>query len=346
MNILLTCAGRRNYIVEYFQTELRKIGGKVYAANSSPDSTALIVADKGLLVPSLYAPDYIDTLINICEHYEIEAIIPLFDLELPILANAKSRLSDHGIIAIVSSPGVVDICNDKWHTHQFLNEHGIKTPRTFLDLQTAMIALQDGQMSFPLIVKPRWGMGSIGINEVENLEELTVLFNRTLRFIRKSYLSNESNADISKAVMIQEKLNGQEFGLDVINDLEGHYITTIIKKKIAMRSGETDGAMVVDSPELAVLGERISKHLGHVANLDLDVFLTDQGLFVLEMNPRFGGGYPFSHLAGANLPAAILSWLQGKEADPACFRAEFGVSGYKGILPLRTKENIKDYRDL
>jgi carbamoyl-phosphate synthase large subunit len=59
MNVLLTCAGRRNYIVDYFREALHNIGGKVYAANSTPDSTALIVADKGFIVPSLYDPTYL-----------------------------------------------------------------------------------------------------------------------------------------------------------------------------------------------------------------------------------------------------------------------------------------------
>jgi carbamoyl-phosphate synthase large subunit len=37
---------------------------------------------------------------------------------------------------------------------------------------------------------------------------------------------------------------------------------------------------------------------------------------VLEMNPRFGGGYPFSHVAGANLPAALIAWVSGQPINP------------------------------
>jgi len=86
-------------------------------------------------------------------------------------------------------------------------------------------------------------------------------------------------------------------------------MNTIIKRKIASRGGETDIAITVNSPELSALGERIANNLGHVANLDVDLILSDKGPYVIDMNPRFGGGYPFSHLAGINLPAAIITWL-------------------------------------
>ena len=80
-----------------------------------------------------------------------------------------------------------------------------------------------------------------------------------------------------------------------------------------MRAGETDKAITVESPELIELGMRIGARLKHIGNLDCDVFVSESGIYVLEMNPRFGGGYPFSHFAGADLPSTLLAWLEGKE---------------------------------
>jgi len=110
-----------------------------------------------------------------------------------------------------------------------------------------------------------------------------------------------------------------------------------------MRGGETDSAVTVDEPRLRELGEQIAAGLGHIANLDVDVFLTDNGPHVLEMNPRLGGGYPFSHLAGANLPAAIVAWLRGDRADASCFRIAYNVTGFKGILPVKLERPPEDY---
>jgi len=130
-------------------------------------------------------------------------------------------------------------------------------------------------------------------------------------------------------VMIQEFLRGQEYGLDIVCDLEGQYVTTFVKRKITMRAGETDRAETVDRPDIEAVGECIARQLGHVGNLDCDVFDTPNGLFVLEMNPRFGGGYPFSHIAGANIPAALIAWANHETPSPAWLKVRPGVRSAK-----------------
>ena len=119
--------------------------------------------------------------------------------------------------------------------------------------------------------------------------------------------------------------------MDVINNLEGEYQNTIVKKKYAMRSGETDCAETIDSPELKALGKAISEKLHHVANLDMDVFVDNDKPFILEMNARFGGGYPFSHIAGVNLPLAIVKWLRSEEVDVSLLTERTGILAHKDI---------------
>ena len=162
-------------------------------------------------------------------------------------------------------------------------------------------------------------MGSISILEADNEEELKVLYKKALINIKNTYLKYEAQEDIQKAIIIQEKIVGQEYGLDIINDLNGIYQNTIVKKKIAMRSGETDCAVVVNDEKLQKLGKDISKDMKHIGNMDVDIFLVDDEPYVLEMNARFGGGYPFSHLSGINLPYAIIKWLDGEKVEKKCF---------------------------
>ena len=45
---------------------------------------------------------------------------------------------------------------------------------------------------------------------------------------------------------------------------------------------------------------------------------------VLELNPRFGGGYPFSYEAGVNMPKAIISWLKGENVDVSILTPKYG----------------------
>ena len=82
-----------------------------------------------------------------------------------------------------------------------------------------------------MILKPRWGMGSIGIYKADNNEELEVFYKKLSREIFNTYLKYESSVDIEQSILIQEMIIGQEYGLDIINDLHGNYQNTIVKKE-------------------------------------------------------------------------------------------------------------------
>ncbi len=330
MNILLTSVGRRGYLVAYFKEVLEK-KGKVYVANSSVNSPAFQYADEYVITPLIYDKNYIDFLKKYCLEKNITVIISLFDIDLFVLAKHKQEFEELGIKVIVSDERVIEICNDKWKTFLFLKENNFNVPKTYIDLGEVKKEIEKGNMSFPLMLKPRWGMGSIAIYEAENLEELEIFYKKIEREIQKTYLKFESKQTLGNNVIIQEKLKGQEFGLDVINDLQGNYVTTLVKKKIAMRSGETDCAETIDSKELREYGEKISTTLKHIANLDVDLFLVKDKPYILEMNARFGGGYPFSHLAGANLPKVIIKWLSNEKITEEDLIIKFGVLGQKDI---------------
>lgn len=330
MNILFTSSGRRGYLLKYFRQALDG-KGKIYAANSSPHAPSFIYADESVVTPLIYDENYISFLLDFCKQKQIDLVIPLFDIDLPVLAKNKAVFNNYGIHVLVSDFPIVSLCNDKWETHNWLIDKGFNSGKTYLDLNLVLKHIDSGELFFPLVIKPRWGMGSIGVQVAEDIEELRVLYRKVKKVIVDSYLKYESEVDLDNSIIIQEKLNGQEYGLDVINNLKSEYKATVVKKKLAMRSGETDAAETVDNPELIKLGERISKNLAHIGNLDVDIFLSNEKYFVLEMNARFGGGYPFSHLAGVNLPKAIVDWFTNPENSPEYLSYKPSVRGTKDI---------------
>ena len=331
MNLLITSVGRRTYLVNYFKEALNGMG-LVHVANSTPVSPAFLVADNTVVTPLIYDEAYIPFLLNYCKENEIDAVISLFDIDLPILAKNKDKFEQIGVKVVVSDYSIIDVCNDKWKSYLFFKNNLIPTPKTYFSKEEALKALAVNEISYPIIIKPRWGIGTAQVYEVDDEEELEVLYRKAQKGIMKSYLKYESGTDIEHCILFQEKLKGQEYGLDVINDLQGNYITTIVKEKYAMRSGETDCAIIVNEDALLEIGKILGKSLKHIANLDVDVFLDGNGNpFVLEMNARFGGGYPFSHLAGVNEPRAIISWLRNEVAEEDDLKAKIGVIGQKDI---------------
>lgn len=314
MNILFTCAGRRNYLINYCKQALNG-QGKVLATDMSKLAPAMSDADISLIVPSIYSDNYIPTLLNIVKDYHVNAIISLNDLELPILSSHKREFTDLGAQVIVSDSTVIDICFDKIKTRDFLTSIGLNTPLTFTDYKQALQAIKAGQLAFPLVLKPRWGSASIGIEFPESLEEFELAYKLLMIKLKKTILFEASKNELDAAILIQQKLNGPEYGMDIVNNLNQEYFTTVVRKKLSMRAGETDKATSVIDQNFSDIGEKISTNLKHIGNLDCDVFEQDGELYVLELNPRFGGGYPFSHEAGMNTIQAYLAWLAGEKLE-------------------------------
>lgn len=321
MNILFTCAGRRTYLLKYFKENLSE-GDNVIATDMQLSAPALQAADIKLQVPAVYDPKYVDITLKICEEYKVDALISLNDLELPILSENKARFEKLGVKVIVSEPEVIDICFDKYKTAQWVESLGLKSPKTFVRLEDAKTALASGDISFPLFMKPRWGSGSIGLESIADMEELDIYYNLLMKKIKKTILATASVGE--EYIMIQEKLTGSEFGLDVMNDLEGNNISVSVKQKLAMRAGETDKAVTRDIPEVRDMGRKIGEALRHIGNLDVDIMQRANGEYcVLELNPRFGGGFPFSYEAGVNMPKAIIQWVKGETVDSAMLVPEY-----------------------
>lgn len=333
MNILLTSVGRRTYLIHYFQQALNGTG-KVFASNSVM-TYSMKQADSYVITPQIYDDSYIEFLLAFCTENDIKAIISCFDIDLPVLAANKKRFEDDGIMVIVSSPEVTRICNDKWLTYKKVTEFGLKTPRTWCSYEKVLSELRNGQLFYPVIIKPRWGMGSIGIYKANNEDELRVLYAKLHHEIFNTYLRFESKEDEEQCIIFQEMIKAQEYGLDVFNDLNGNLTTIVAKKKLAMRAGETDIAEIVNNQPFLKTGTILSKELRHIANLDVDCFMDESGtVYVLELNCRFGGQYPFSHLAGVDFPRQIIEWIEGKETSISYVTPKIGVRSCKDLLPV------------
>jgi carbamoyl-phosphate synthase large subunit len=162
-------------------------------------------------------------------------------------------------------------------------------------------------MSFPVIIKPRFGSSSNDIYVAESRSELDVFWQRV------------------EQPIAQERLLGQEFGVDVFNGSDGTPRSIVPRKKIETRAGETDKAVSVDDQALLDLGSKVGTVLGHHGPIDIDCFETDRGPFVLELNARFGGGYPLTHLAGGEFVEAALALADGEDPTDRVGNFDIGI---------------------
>lgn len=294
-NILILSAGTRDKVVQYFKKELGS-QGKVIATDCSNIAPAIYDADLAYLVPPITADGYIEKVLEICRKEEITGVFSLIDPELSLLAKERARFEEIGVTPVVSSYDLCETCLDKYRMYQLLQENGIRTAKCYIDRKEFMKAKKAGEISYPVFVKPQKGSASININRVTTDAEIETLF------------------CIYDDLMIQEYMNGQEYGADVYIDLISGKCTSIfLKKKIKMRAGETDKSVSVKDPELFERIRAFVEKCGFRGMIDIDLFLIDGKWYLSEVNPRFGGGFPHAYGCGVNTPAAVIRNLQGQE---------------------------------
>lgn len=308
MNILFTCVGRRNYLLGYFREFLSSTDCLV-ATDMNWFAPGMQEADVSVCVPSIYDPKYIPRLLSVIEEHQVDAVISLNDLELPILSKHRVEIEEMGAKLLVSNEWVIDITFDKLKTAHFLSSIGLRTPKTYVSREK----YQEDEGKYPLVLKPRWGSASIGIDFPETEEELLLAEQLAQIKLNRTILKTASQENVEEALLFQEFVKGKEYGMDILNDFEGNYVGTFVREKLSMRAGETDKAISVVDERFEEIGRTISEHLHHIGNLDCDVLEQDGVLYVLELNPRFGGGYPFSHEAGAQSVACYCQWLKGEK---------------------------------
>jgi carbamoyl-phosphate synthase large subunit len=296
------------------------------------DATGMLAADIAVVVPPANDPSFRDAVVDVCRTHGPALLFSLHDWEAPYLAAMSDELKMLGVLPVMPTLDVIRLCLDKHATGRRAADWGIRAPISFLSVADAMNGLTKGEVSYPLVVKPRWGQGSVGLFQVRDENELDHAFHLCQAKARESRLSAGAWTDADRQVIVQQWVSGHEYGVDIVNDLEGRFVKAFVKRKLAMRSGETDGAETVSYPAIECCAERIARATKHLGNMDAD-FMVDlnNDVYLLELNPRFGGGYPFSHVAGVHLPRTLLAWAQQQDINPAWLSLRLGVCSYKDM---------------
>ncbi len=313
MRILFTNVGRRTYLVEYaLKINIKKYQLKIYLTDTNLETAAFQVSKKTKNFITPYVNEepkkYLNTIYNICLKNKIDLLIPLIDYDIPILAKNIKKFNLIKTTLLVSDFNVVDNCFNKKKNYFFCLKNNITTPKTYFT--------KTGVNKFPVIQKKIFGSGSLDNYEIKFKKELSI-FN-------------------SSKFILQDKIIGQEYGMDILNDFNGNYIHSFVRKKISIRNGETDKAVSVNSRIFTNLAKSLSSKFQHIGVMDIDFIVTKNNkIYFLDFNARFGGGYPITHLSGFNyLKAIILLKLNKKVLFKKHFTKNYfskGINVYKNI---------------
>lgn len=285
-NILITSAGQRVSLVKAFQNELKKLNknNKVYTIDLNPIlSPACQISDGYKKVEKVIHSDYITNLISICKEWEISLIIPTIDTELAILSENKNLFLKEGITPIVSDLHFVQICRDKRLTNQFFLDNKIEIPKN----------IDKDNLKFPLFIKPYDGSLSKDIFLINDKSELTNYHFENPKLMFMEYIDHNIY---------------DEYTVDTYYDKKGDLKCIVPRKRIFVRAGEVNKGVTHRNRIVNYIKERLPHIDGAIGCLTMQFFFNQENerIIGIEINPRFGGGYPLSYLAGANYPKYLI----------------------------------------
>ena len=295
MNVLVTSAGRRVSLVQAFAEAVKVRGGRVFAGDASGLAPALYKADGAFRLPPVKSEAYIPELLSLVQAHDLGLIVPTIDTELAVLAENASAFADAGCKVLVSSPAFVALSGDKWLTQRAFAAHSVDVPQGWTVDELAGAALPD-----QLFVKPRDGSSSRDTYRATP-ETLT------------SILAHVPNA------IVQEALTGPEITIDALIDFDGRPLHYVPRIRIRTLAGESIQGVTIADDDLRGWLERllgVAAELGARGPITLQAFLTERGPVLIEVNPRFGGGFPLAYAAGGHYPEWLLALLHGEAVEP------------------------------
>ncbi len=294
-NILISSAGRRVELLNYFRAELKSFdkASKILATDLNPDlSSACQIADKSIQICHSQSSDFIDQLLSICLENKVRLVIPTIDNELLPLAENIEKFRESGIEIIISEYQFIKDCRDKRETRKVFKNLDIDYPEIF----------DKNNLKFPLFCKPYDGSSSIGSKIINNESDLTI----------------DDLNDPKNIFMELISSNYIEYTVDGYFTNEGKLVSLVPRERIEVRSGEVSKGITRKDFLYDFLVKKLNFLPGARGCITFQFFVDvqNQDIKGLEINPRFGGGYPLTYSAGSNFPKYLINeYLLGESLE-------------------------------
>ena len=285
-NILITSAGKRVALTKYFKETLQRFypDAKVFTTDMKPEmAPAGYVSDGCFTVPRVTDEKYPAILLDICEKNNVGMVIATIDTELLLLADLKADFLTKGIHVMVSDRGFVKLCRDKRNTGDFFESHGVRVPK----------AINKYHPSFPMFAKPYDGSLSTNLHYIKSADDLTQEILNDPKLLFMEYI---------------DKKVYKEYTVDMYYGRDNRVKCIVPRERIEIRAGEINKGRTAKNEIVDFLKDKLGYIEGCVGCICVQLFFhpDTHDMVGIEINPRFGGGYPLTYMCGGNFPELLV----------------------------------------
>ena len=300
-NLLLLSSSNHVQLINSFKEAYSRLNlkGKVYTADLKKYCASAMVSHKHFIVPRTDSNDFFVVLEKIIKENAINIVLSARDEELLILSNNNFFFEDLGCLLLVSEETSIKLCRNKYELNVFFEKNNIPHPKTykFEDL------IDRADIKYPLVCKPIYGKGGIGIYIVNSFPAIINLLEDTSDYI------------------FQEYIQGIEYTIDVLNDLGGNILSIIPRRRVLIKGGESIVSITEKNAQLINYSKFICEKIKFIGHVNIQCIMKENFPYFIEINPRFGGASNAAFEAGMDSPLKILQILKGENVKP--FIGEF-----------------------
>lgn len=280
ISILFLGAAKRVSLLERFELAASLLGVRLrlYSCELDAGFYPISALAKVLAGPPFLSEAFDPWLQSAIDQYQLQIVIPNMDAATVALSRFAKN-SSSAAWAVVSSEMLCELMYDKLTADVFFREHQIPVP-------------PNTPGKFPKILKPRLGFGAKNIRIVRDARQLEL------------EAASSGSGDI-----LQDFLSDvQETTVDIYVSLRHGVRGYVLRDRIEVSDGEV---MVCRTrsprPEEELLISRIAEIPGWQGCITLQYVTDSHGsLYVIEINPRFGGGATCAIEAGLDMSSYIL----------------------------------------
>ena len=242
-------------------------------------------------------PGYLDFLKKTIDDYQIDLVLFGIEQELLVVARGKDQLEGYWDKLAVNPPLLTEICNDKWLTYQWLQEHGLADIAIPSAIEGSYEELSK-RFGVPFLLKLRDGRASKGIHIVDDEESFNF------------YKKRMGDAFMAQPIV---GTNDKEYTVGIFGDGQGNVCNEIYLKRVLSQAGATDKAQVIEDPVLTQAVHAITKELKPIGPCNYQFRLEGDRALLLEINPRVSASTSIRAKFGFNESAMCIAYyLEGK----------------------------------
>lgn len=312
-NIGISCIGSGVGQSVINSLNLSRLPMKTIGLGTNPLAYGLYDCDTYDYTLSIYNQGYIDDLIEKCLAHKIDLLIPGLDDEALLYAQNAAKFSTAGIKVLVAGEELISICRDKERMSLELNKIADVFVKSY-DKNTLSNDIESGLVKFPFIAKPRGGFASRGVEIIRSEEDLLKITDDHI--IQELAIPVKTDPNHSFYIsQISKNINPQvsEVSIQLVYDQRGQIMGRMFSYN-KLNNGVPIEIIPYDNDYIWSMIDKLTPafiKMGLRGPLNIQGRLTENGLKLFEMNPRFTGITGLRALMGFNeVEACVKEWLE------------------------------------